>query len=229
MEFFAALGALVGLGVWTSVFMFLGLFIWLIVGTAYDRTKNSSAAMWMGFVVVLGLVGVAVGSLDAAIKLVTDTGVWLSIAGYLGIGLLYSWLIEFPFAARRASKKWREVWESFLSQNREVKAALKDPGGSTALELEEAKGRIRSFVHQHFDRRELISVIQGESGTEVLPKVNRRVMVDNVTAWSILWPAYAVSLLVGDLFTQIVESLVDLMSNLSGRFVKWAFADTFKV
>jgi hypothetical protein len=59
--------------------------------------------------------------------------------------------------------------------------------------------------------------------------VNRRVLVDNVSAWTLLWPAYAVSLIIGDLFNQVIEFVVDVSTKLSGAAVRFVFQNTFKL
>jgi len=49
-----------------------------------------------------------------------------------------------------------------------------------------------------------------------------------VGCWTAFWPAYAVSLLIGDFMTEVCRRFADLLAALSSGFVRRMFAKTFK-
>jgi len=63
----------------------------------------------------------------------------------------------------------------------------------------------------------------------VEPTVNRSRLASFIGAWTFLWPAYAVSLLLGDFLVEVFRVIGDVFSKLGGRFVRFTFADVFKV
>lgn len=64
---------------------------------------------------------------------------------------------------------------------------------------------------------------------QVQPTIERRRLADFISAWTFMWPAYAVSLILGDLLVEGFRLVGDVFSQLGGRFVRIAFNGTFKV
>lgn len=64
---------------------------------------------------------------------------------------------------------------------------------------------------------------------EVQPVVNRGRLASFIGAWVFLWPAYAVSLILGDFLVEVFRVIGDVFSRIGGRFVRMTFSDTFKV
>lgn len=205
--------------------VFVGL--WLVIGTAYDRSDNTSAAMWMAVVAGLIIVPVIMG-ISPALDMFFSSAFWKNIALYLAAGLVYSWLVEFFFSVRRSSRFYADKWAETVKSDKKLKAYLADPWNSDSEVTRSAKESMEKFVSYYRNNGKVITVAMSDDGT-ITPRTNRRELVNSITAWTILWPAYAISLIVGDLFKQVVEVIVDVTSKLSNGFVRWAFRDTFKV
>ena len=62
---------------------------------------------------------------------------------------------------------------------------------------------------------------------EIIPVINRKELAEFIGCWMLFWPAYAVSLLLGDLLTEVCSRLADLLTVLSGRLVRRAFSKVF--
>lgn len=96
---------------------------------------------------------------------------------------------------------------------------------------------VKEFVknRSNLNRRDLvqetrivgIEVTEDKLGVE--PKVNRFELAEHVGAWTFLWPAYLFSLIIGDLLTEVFRAVADFLASISGRVVKMAFKDVFKV
>lgn len=211
MEFIT--GVFVGLTalVWWEILGIVVLGFWLFAGAAFDRRENNSVPLWIAAAIVMIVAAFSTGSFSGFWATVTGMSFWKSVGLYLLIGLAYSWAIEFTFAVRRASKKYAEEWKYFVSLRKD----------------ELSTDSIDNFCMERRNRNLMVHLER--NGLTVEPKLNKPVLVDNITVWTLLWPAYLVSLILGDLIFNIVESLVDLMSNLGSRFVKFMFRDTFKI
>lgn len=202
--------------------------LWVIVGTAYDRSDNTSAAMWVGVICSI-IVTVAIMGLAPAFSMVTSAVFWKNVLVYLGIGLAYSWAVEFFFAVRRASKSYSALWINYVNGSSNLKNYFANPSNATPDMKQSAKDSVERFVSFNSLNGKLITISTTETGLSVEPRTNHQKLVSSITAWTLLWPAYAISLIVGDLFKQLIEIIVDLTSKLSTGFVRWAFRDTFKV
>jgi len=64
---------------------------------------------------------------------------------------------------------------------------------------------------------------------EVSPSVNKKALAESVGVWSLMWPAYALSMVFGDLLTEVFNAVAEFFVKISGRFVKLTFADVFKI
>jgi hypothetical protein len=65
------------------------------------------------------------------------------------------------------------------------------------------------------------------SGVE--PEIQKGQLFSRLTVWILFWPAYMLSLLLGDIIEYVVSNLKALLVTLSNRFIKYVFADTFKI
>lgn len=202
--------------------------LWVIIGTAYDRSDNTSAAMWIGVIGAI-IVTLAIMGLAPAVAMVTSAAFWQNVLVYLGIGLAYSWAVEFFFAVRKASKNYSALWASHVKDSKELRHYFNNSADATPAMLQSAKDSVDRFVSYNHRSGRLISIATAENGLSIEPRTNRRELVSSISAWTLLWPAYAVSLIIGDLFKQLIELIVDMTSKLSTGFVRWAFRDTFKV
>jgi len=224
MFIFAGIAAMV----WWEIVLIVLIGGLLIVGTHWDRTSRGSSAMWSAVFVVIVATTLYMG-FTPALDMVMSSAFWKNVALYLGIGLVYSWVVEFLFGLRRARKHYRECWERAVREDKKLKNYLSNPEDCTTEVKDGAKDAI-SYFHKHYDSKSrLIGIDLAENNLSVTPRVNRAVLVNSVAAWSMLWPAYAVSLIVGDLFNQVIEFIVDISSKLSTMAVRFTFQNTFKL
>lgn len=117
--------------------------------------------------------------------------------------------------------------ESRKRPNSEVYDEVKSNGANsnlfnTALKLTD------DFVQQYSFRNRIIELRAGSDKISVEPRINKVELADHITAWTFLWPAYAVSLILGDLMVEIFNMIADLLVKISGQFVKLSFANVFK-
>jgi len=84
----------------------------------------------------------------------------------------------------------------------------------------------RNGMDSHYRYRIVGVEASKEGGIE--PKVNRQQLAESVGVWIMFWPFYAISLIIGDLVTEIFRFIADMLVQMSGRFVRNAFKDVFK-
>jgi hypothetical protein len=181
-------------------------------------------------------------------------GMWKEFAIYLAIGLGYS-VIEFIVQTRTVAREYADSWESHTSNNQVLKDHLASPvtvpvaaekdillmDGERQSSQEAEKvyqdavmkynavtTEISRFVARVDKYGELIAVKASADGLSVEPFVRKKVLVEYVSAWTVLWPFYALSLIFGNLLTEIVTVLVDITTKFSGAFVRLTFKNVFK-
>jgi hypothetical protein len=88
-------------------------------------------------------------------------------------------------------------------------------------------------IHDHdlrdfFRRNTIISaqLVEGDP-LSVEPKIDKKELAEHVGAWTFLWPAYLISLIIGDLFVELCITFANFLVSISGRVVKAAFRDVF--
>ena len=214
--------------VWWEIILVVLLGLFLIVGTQWDRASARSGPMWIAALAVVVIATVSMG-FTPALDMVMSAEFWKNVALYLGIGLVYSWAVEFLFAVRRSSRFYRERWASAVQGDKNLRAYLYNPEGCSDEVKSAAAAETRRFHDRTNTKSRLIGIDLSADHLSVTPRVNRRVLVDSVSAWTLLWPAYAISLIVGDLFSQVIKFVVDVSTKLSGAAVRLAFQNTFKL
>lgn len=78
-------------------------------------------------------------------------------------------------------------------------------------------------------KKDFVQVELNDATHAVQPVINRARLSAFIGAWTFLWPAYAVSLILGDFVVEVFRVIGDAFSKLGGRFVRLTFADVFKV
>ncbi len=106
--------------------------------------------------------------------------------------------------------------------------------GATDEDKTRAAKLLAAYLHRDEYRlsdlkKDFVQVELNEATQEVQPVVNRARLSAFIGAWTFLWPAYAVSLILGDFVVEVFRVIGDAFSKLGGRFVRMTFADTFKV
>jgi hypothetical protein len=182
---------------------------------------------------------------------------WEPVAAYLGAGLVYS-ILEFVLDVRRSARQYKTRWDQHLGSRIEVKQLTPDGsgyrseenprrGGNTIVtkdltvrevltNSEEvsnskvAKELVSTFVSNNSGRQSygFVGLAVDDTGLAPEPKIDKVELAEHVGAWTFFWPAYAVSLVLGDLLTEIFQWLADALVKLSGRFVRMSFAGVFK-
>lgn len=226
--------------------VFFGVFFLLmILGAEFDRRGNPSVK-W--YVFLVGLIGAAFWfwsdfSFLGIWESMKTLEFWKPIGAYLGAGLLYS-LLEFFLTVRKSARFFEGKWKEHLEQNQRIRN-----GGSTPDEVRKVadlytevrrdgasslvQGTVQqltdSFVSRYRSDDYIVNLVV-DKGTliDVQPRVNRSALANFVSAWTFFWPAYALSLILGDLLTEVFRVISDFIANISTRFVKITFANVFK-
>lgn len=76
--------------------------------------------------------------------------------------------------------------------------------------------------------RSFVQVKFSEETRGPAPHIDQARLAAHVGAWTFLWPAYAASLLLGDLVYEVFRAVGQLLTKIGGRFLRATFSDTFK-
>jgi hypothetical protein len=106
---------------------------------------------------------------------------------------------------------------------REVIADREDPANATP-----AKEFIDGFIANQRRRYGFVSLTTSAAGTPE-PLIDKLELAESIGVWTFFWPAYAVSLVIGDLLTEVFNVIAEFLVKISGRFVRFSFADVFKL
>jgi len=215
----------------------------MVVGVTFDRRDHREDAKWwifgIGFAALTVYGFVSLGwSIEGVWNTVRDWAFWKPFAMYLVFGLVYT-AVEFFFDVRRSAKFYRDEWQKHLkdttrvgrgvdSVERKIADIYRDAqveGAETAT----AESVANSFVARFEYKDRIINLkVAGDKITPE-PVVNKVELAEHIGAWSLFWPFYLVSLVLGDLLTEVFRIVADILVNLTGRFVKLSFADVFKL
>ena len=215
--------------VWAAIA--LGVFFIALVSACTADRRHNESPKWI--VLVLGaIVFLAwhywVGE-GLAWRRIFDPPFWKAVGMYAGIGVGYA-TVEFWFQIRREAREWRQAWTKFKndshhrtdSQQRIDARGFAHDSPSTETSDEE---RFALHVRGSFPRR--ITKMGIDEAKRLVPVLDKQELAESIGCWTALWPAYAVSLAFGDLFSEISRRLADLFAALSGRFVRKTFAKEF--
>lgn len=216
----------------------LGVFVvFMIIGTALDRSETSDSFKWWTF--LAGFVGLffllPVGWTFAGIwESFKSLEFWQPLAIYLGIGLAYS-ILEFALAVRRAARRLGDKWQEFLNSKQHISAGKDSTYErvrdvlTNAARQKDANELVTNFTQTAARSRSSLVMIEKVDGLKIEPRVNRVELAESISVWTLFWPFYAISLIIGDLLTEIFRTIADFLANASQRAVKAIFADTFKI
>ncbi len=175
--------------------------------------------------------------------------IWYPVGIYLLAGVGYA-LFEFFFGIWRAARQYSERWETFL-QNRlqggdkpltsvleafglaekatyaEVFRASQTAEGPYTMHLTAIANQCIGRFDTQNSKADFVTVTN-EDGLTMTPKVLKWKLTQWLTAWTLFWPAYGLSLVFGDLLAEFFKAFADLLHSLSGRVVRAAFANVFK-
>lgn len=214
------------LSVWAAIA--IGVFFLAFVLSCTADRHGQAGAKWGVLalaIVVFVLWQWVAGDMSWAVLL--SASFWRNLGFYLAIGLGYS-LVEFFFEVRRDSRQWGKDWETFKA-NEAIREGRPDRG-SQGVGLHQNKPENQTleqrFVSNRRNTERLVNVTLNEGRIE--PVINRKVLAENISCWTLFWPAYAVSLVLGDLLEEIFRKAADFFVMVSGRFVRATFAKSFK-
>lgn len=219
----------------------------MVISVSVDR-RGVPHPKWI--VTLLGIGGVLFltrdsWTLSSLGDFILSATFWVPLLKYLGAGLAYSF-VEFARETRLSAKRLKDDWESFLNttapargrQDDDHKKMLRDVlnnlttgVGSTdedTAAMRSAAVSVKGEFTTRYAMKDMLikpRVIDGE----IQPVVDKEILATNVGAWSMFWPFYLMSLVVGDLLAEVFNAVAAVIVSMSGRFVKAVFKDTFKL
>jgi hypothetical protein len=204
-----------------SVWAAIGIgifFIAMIIGCTFDRHQTEAPKWWILIVGSLTYVVWQWSNLSWHAFLARE--LWTSVGTYLLIGLAYS-LLEFALEVRTAARYWNARWEDFKSN--------RSKGIYHGRTLEQSV--VKDFIDGatgYSDSKRIIGISANKEGDQIEPKINRVELGESIGCWAVFWPFYAISLIIGDLFTEVFRIVADFLVTISGRAVRMAFRNVFK-
>ena len=101
--------------------------------------------------------------------------------------------------------------------------------GAESADFNKALEYSKHFISQYCFKNRIIELQLNETDkVTVEPRVNRIELAEHIGAWTFLWPAYLVSLIIGDLLTEVFNAIAEFFATISGRFVRFSFSNVFK-
>jgi hypothetical protein len=229
-----------------EITFFSVFFIMLLVGISFDR-RGQEDAKWYVFGIGLAALGFYFykdWTVGGVWEFVTSKSFWEPMASYLLAGVVYS-ILEFVLNIRRSARNYKAAWEANLKNgirlyrdDREREGGrvkeevpfsevLSRAAAGEAVAIEAAKTETDRFVSRNQNRHSIVMLETGADGTPQ-PRINKIELSEHIGAWTFFWPLYAISLVLGDLLTEIFNQLSEFFVSLSGRFVRMSFKDVFK-
>lgn len=232
----------------------IGLIIWGSIGAFQDRGGEPSAAKWFSFlgivisVVILSynsLVGPGswIPSLETLLRIVKVGG------AYLCLGLAYSCL-ETYFQLRTIKGKLKFQWDELrkavrifdtstgekritLTVGRALERAVAQESSEDNIFLIDVKKKVDNFC-DYFNSNnphQILRVIPNKERGNLFPTVEFRVsnLVRDISAWVVLWPFYALTLVFGEFLQMLWEKFANLVARLFKETLRRMFKDVFDV
>jgi hypothetical protein len=232
-------------------------FVLLVVGITYDRRGREYDKWWILSIGAISIASWywADWTFKSVWGSVSSLEFWKPIGLYLLVGLGYS-VIEFALDIRRSAASYAALWDyhltktvttkvmeadgalKFINDSHNYAATIEVPYAELYAEIKEKGAESAKFnmvlrISKDFiERNTYLNRIVGlklANGVEIEPQVNRLELAEHISAWTLLWPAYGVSLVLGDFLTEVFRVISDILVNLSGRFVRMSFANVFKI
>lgn len=229
-----------------EIFFFSAFVLCMLVGITYDR-RDRESSKWYVFIFGL-LLFTAWGwkdftsmGLSGIYEGFTSWAFWTPILYYFGFGLIYS-ILEFFMNIRRSAKFFTSDWKRMLGENIDAS----ERGVARSFTLQEGlnaiadkstvflyKDYVVKAIQRYVDRSQIrnrVVVLRFNRETELPePRINKAELAEHVGAWTFFWPFYLLSLVLGDLLTEIFAQVSEFLVTISGRFVRVVFKDVFKV
>jgi hypothetical protein len=204
----------------------LVLLLVLIVGCAFDRRGQHASVKWWTFAVIaiLGAAwqfdGIKTALTDGDwVGVVFNPGFWKTVGIYAGAGVLYS-ILEMAITVRKSRTYMADVWANFQKRWNTEQGAME-------AAREAGKPAQSVFVDYYGSTRYAFVGLELKDG-KIEPKLNRTSLSGHITTWTLFWPAYAISMIFGDLIVEIFNTIADFLASISGRAVRRFFSGTFE-
>lgn len=111
-----------------------------------------------------------------------------------------------------------------------TEARLLKQNGTTTMKADTYREMAYSVMNEFGQRYSAAKFIEAARvDLEIEPKVNRGELASHIGAWTLFWPAYALTLVFDRLLSEIARIVADLLARVSTQFVKITFQDVFKV
>lgn len=214
------------LSVWAALAIGV-FFIAMVIGCTLDRHNSNEGFKW--FVFVIGLIGVAAWHWgEWSWSQLFSAEVWKPVLIYLAIGLAYS-VLEFFVKVRKEAKLWKAEWEKFKAKD-ELPDEDHNPNELIIKKSYSHSLEFRFCKDHHYrslSRITDVKCITTDGKDAVVPVINRSELAQSVGCWTLFWPAYAFSLILGDLLTEVFKKFADVIVALSSGLVRRMFAKVF--
>jgi hypothetical protein len=205
------------ISVWAA--LIAGFFlIAMVIGCNFDRHHHEAPKWWI--LIIAAVTFCAWQWPNLSWRTLISRELWSNIGIYLLIGLAYS-ILEFALDVRRSARYWKAKWIRFQVDGPNH---LRGMGGTVIPKMSD----FFKEQNHHLDDRRLVTIEMNKSKGVIVPKVNRNLLAENIGCWTFFWPFYAISLIVGDLLTEIFKLIADFIASISGRAVNAAFRNVFK-
>lgn len=223
----------------TAFFIFFSLCLTFAVRSDRGRDNFSKWAVTISGITIFAVVLVMTGNFNVDPFLTQDF--WINVLKYLGVGLMYAVLIELPVRIRRASKEVKEAWKIFLDEELYFQGAAQNPEQITMLQgitrvndgsidvehLRRIKLKVSNFALANISDLVYLKVL--DDGVSISPSLKRESLSNDLFNWTIFFPAFAASLVFGDILMSVFNTISNLASSLIDRMLKFAFSDSLKV
>jgi hypothetical protein len=219
------------LSVWAAIAAGV-FFLAMVLACTTDRYGNEGPK-WFVLIAGIAVFGFMYWG-DISWKYFLSAPFWKGVGIYLGIGIAYS-LLEFWIGIRKAVRYWGREWNSFKeNEEARIRNATSNQASNASKHRRQYEEEDTSTLEQRFVKsasgrgsRNALVDVKLDDQKKVVPVVNRGELSESIACWTIFWPAYAVSLLLGDLFYELCKKFADIVAALSGRVVRRAFSGTF--
>ena len=208
---------LLAFGILELIFLF-GFLILMVIGCSIDRRGAPAMKWWVAAIAIAAVTWYAWSDLTLAgmVALLTSPAFWVPVGGFLALGLLYS-VFEFLYTIRTTARDAGEFWKK-------RKPNVEAPDFASELRYRVAD------LNTNYGHNVSFLDFEGNSSTaDVSTTINRGRLAGFLTAWTIFWPGYLLSFVIGDMVTEFFRALADKFGQLGQRIVDSTFADTFKM
>ena len=204
----------------------------LVIAVSFDR-RGMDEPKWLVFaggLAVLGFMTWSDWTFAGLGAFLLSSAFWIPVAKYLGAGLVYS-IVEFVREVRNSAAYLKTRWENNLTEKARTvyPDVLEKAGrGLKSEHFDYIRDVVTQFVDRNHSTARVVGVARSEDYIKVEPKINKSQLADHISAWTFLWPAYAISLLLGDFLTEVFRLIAEFYASIAGRFVRMSFKDVFK-